>query len=113
QHGLFMLLKERKLQRPDSPLQGQPYDKMILKNVGFDHTQPLFYQFTLPTREARELLRLLAAQGIDASTIYPGYDGVARALRERMQFDSIKGWRSRATRLARRTYRTAWRRLQR
>jgi hypothetical protein len=111
QHGLFMLLKDRKF-RPSDSFQAQPYDEVILANVGFDFSRSLFYQFTLPTTEAKELLRLLALVGIDASTIYPGYSGVVQALRERTA--SEEGFRGivRASRSARRTYSGAWRRLR-
>lgn len=111
QYGLFMLLKDRKLRRSD-PFRAVPYDEIILANVGFDFDRPLFLQFTLPTREAPELLRLLTALGIDASTIYPGYDGVARALRERVRFRPASAWDSKAARFARRTHGDTWRRLR-
>jgi FRG domain-containing protein len=111
QHGLFMLLKDRKLRRSD-PFHALPYDEIILANVSFDFSIPLFYQFTMPTREAAELLRLLAALGIDASTVFPGYDGVAKALRERARFQRTSAWNARAVRLAQRKYGRVWRRLQ-
>ena len=111
QHGLFMLLKDRKL-RPSDPFQAQPYDEVILANVGFDFSRSLFYRFTLPATEAKELLRLLALVGIDASTIYPGYDGVVRALRERAASEAATRATARAFRSARNIYSGAWRRLR-
>jgi hypothetical protein len=110
QQGLFMLLRDRKLRRSDS-FRPQPYDKVILQNVWFDMTGPIFYKFTLPTREAPELLRLLAAAGVDASTVYPGYDGVARAVRERARHPRTSWELSLAARQARKMHRFAWKKM--
>jgi hypothetical protein len=43
---------------------------------------PLF-KLVLPASESGRLLRLLARHGITAATMFPGYDGVVRALDER------------------------------
>jgi hypothetical protein len=113
QQGLFMLLRDRKLRLSDA-FRPMPYDDVILGYIGFDMTGRIFYKFTLPTREAPQLLRLLAALGIDASTIYPGYDGVAKAVRERITSQPTDAWYdSRAARAARRAYGDAWKRLRR
>jgi hypothetical protein len=47
--------------------------------------EPTFYHFTLPQSEARELLWLLAREGITGAKCFPGYDGVVTAIRE-MEF---------------------------
>ncbi len=113
QQGLFMLLRDRKF-RPSDQFHPQPYDEVILENVWFDMVGRIFYKFTLPTSEAPELLRLLAALGVDASTVYPGYDGVARALRERAKLHPASPWSSsRAARLASSEHAASWRRLRR
>jgi len=39
-------------------------------------------KLTLPQRQARRLLQLLSYSGINGSTMFPGYDGVVRRLRE-------------------------------
>lgn len=41
----------------------------------------------LPTSEAAKLLRLLAIEGIDGASVYPGADGIIRALSERALWD--------------------------
>jgi len=41
-----------------------------------------FFHFTLPVAQAPRLLRLLALDGICASTLFPGYNGVVDALKE-------------------------------
>lgn len=38
-----------------------------------------FHQLTLPHTEAEELLGLLAALGVSATTLFPGYEGAARS----------------------------------
>jgi hypothetical protein len=43
---------------------------------------PLMHKLTLPTKLGGTLLQLLQQEGIDGSTMFPGYDGIARALRE-------------------------------
>jgi FRG domain len=45
------------------------------------------YHFTLPIIEAPKLLRLLALEGISASSLFPGYGGVVKALREESLWD--------------------------
>jgi hypothetical protein len=42
---------------------------------------------TLPIREAPRLLRLLAYEGVDGASMFPGADGVARAMREEALWD--------------------------
>lgn len=42
----------------------------------------LLLKFRLPCDQAGMLLRLLHSEGVDASTVFPGYDGVFKALRE-------------------------------
>jgi hypothetical protein len=44
---------------------------------------PWLRKMTLPHSEAPKLLRLLDRFNINASTIYPGYDGVVASIKER------------------------------
>jgi len=48
---------------------------------------PLLKRLTLPHAEARKLLRLLALEGVDGAAMFPGADGVARAMHERSLWD--------------------------
>ncbi|VVP19573.1 hypothetical protein PS850_03803 [Pseudomonas fluorescens] len=41
-----------------------------------------FIKMTLPTSEAPELLNLCSKLGVDASTLFPGYHGVAKMVRD-------------------------------
>jgi hypothetical protein len=47
---------------------------------------------TLPAKKARKLLVRLDAEGISASALFPGYDGVVRCLTERLNLS--QNWRS-------------------
>jgi hypothetical protein len=45
-------------------------------------TPAVFHKLTLPHAEARNLLRLLATEGISAATVFPGLKGVVESLKE-------------------------------
>jgi FRG domain len=47
---------------------------------------PVLRKLTFPNSEAPRLLRLLSQHHINASTIYPGLDGVTRSLQERWRW---------------------------
>lgn len=49
--------------------------------------RPLLRCMRLPQRHAPRLLRLLAYEGITGSTMFPGYEGVIRAMREEVLWD--------------------------
>ncbi len=117
----FLLADARGLRLPEDSqslrksahFQAHPYDELIVREVGWDLVENvyLFYKFTLPTRQAPELLRLLVTMGFDASTLFPGYDGVARALREQQFLPRPGQWYdSRSSRLARTKYANVWHR---
>jgi hypothetical protein len=108
QQGLFLLLREGNV-RADDRFNAEPYDKIIRRAIEFDLTESIFFRFTLPARQAPELLRLLSAHGIDASTIFPGYDGVVRALHERALLAKTDSTASRSSR-ARAKYAHVWKR---
>jgi hypothetical protein len=44
-------------------------------------------RMTLPTSEAPKLLRLLSYEGVDGASMFPGVDGVVRAMRENALWD--------------------------
>jgi hypothetical protein len=45
----------------------------------------LLHRFVAPVRDAWMLLSLLCAEGVSASSVWPGYAGVAREVRELFQ----------------------------
>jgi hypothetical protein len=47
-----------------------------------EYLNRLFYRIRLPWRRADALMWFLEKEGVNAATIFPGYDGVVRAMRE-------------------------------
>jgi hypothetical protein len=80
------------LDRKDQHKRGKPDVKTVDEIVEarwkkLNCRKPVMIHFTLPSGEAAKLLRLLQREGIDAATLYPGYQGVADALEERSHWD--------------------------
>lgn len=90
QQGVFTLVQPVGQDRPH-PL---PTIQDVLRdNEAIIHARdgshrwcPLLTEFRVPAREACTLLMLLAESGFTAATIYPGLDGVRKALEERRYF---------------------------
>lgn len=51
-----------------------------------------FFEFRLPIIESPKLLRLLALEGINASSLFPGYGGVVAGLKEETLWDRQPSW---------------------
>jgi hypothetical protein len=83
QKGCFIVCQES-TRDFSSPIDRTEYSNRIIDH-SVAHSQPIpkFTKLTLPAREAGSLLRLLHNEGHDAATIYPGHEGVARAIFER------------------------------
>jgi hypothetical protein len=66
-----------------------PLDELVeQRHARMRSPQPtVMCHFRLPISEAPKLLRLLQCEGIDASTLFPGYQGVAASLAERVHWD--------------------------
>lgn len=62
---------------------------VLLKNLAedvpeiFEHLAPFLVKFTLPAKEARVAMHLLALDNVHAGTVWPGLRGVAELLKER------------------------------
>jgi hypothetical protein len=54
--------------------------------------RPLLFKFEFPADVAIPLLRLLDHDGINAATVFPGYDGVVRAMREEREWKKRFPW---------------------
>jgi hypothetical protein len=48
---------------------------------------PAMRRFSVPRHEARKLLHHLADEGIDGASMFPGCDGIVKALRERRYYE--------------------------
>lgn len=78
-HMLFM-----RTANPDGPADRPSFDEE-LKRIGKEYESDALFLFTLPTEEASRALRLLAKADVSAATLFPGYAGVVRAMREQRE----------------------------
>jgi hypothetical protein len=83
QRGIHLLYR---LSEPPSALttvRRDPFDHALQRAhaMVMDSVKVLF-KFELPVTEASELLRLLGKHGVSAATLFPGFDGVAAAMKE-------------------------------
>lgn len=88
QEGLFTLYRPPSVSLSD-PIDRRPMDVLLSEAIGrnMSHKRPLMYRFVLPITESGKLLYLLAKEGLDSASLFPGYDGVVKALFERRLWD--------------------------
>jgi len=53
-------------------------------------TKPYLYRITLPETDVLELYKFIKHNNCDASSLFPGYDGVVRCMKEDIMFNKIK-----------------------
>lgn len=63
-------------------------EQHFLRMKSADRNAPNLRRITLPVPEAGRLLHLLSDEGIHGASMFPGADGVVRAMRERALWDS-------------------------
>lgn len=93
QAGVFTL-DARPIQPKGTPQQ-EPLDEFMDsavtaaagKDAAVSGLFPVMRCFTLPSKEAPELLRLVALERVDAASLFPGFKGVVDALKERRRWD--------------------------
>jgi len=114
QQGLFLLFRERGFTK-SAHFNAPSYENILVRQLDVDpYDRPILFKFTLPTGQAPELLRILSTLGIDGSSIFPGYAGVARALKEQLLHPMPGSWYdSPSARSARQQYANVWRRWRR
>jgi len=91
QDGLFTLCSQESY-KPQGRVDRRPITELALEGVvtrAFQDRLPegfmlTFREFTAPARAAGEILWLLAKEGVSAASLFPGYAGVARLLREKL-----------------------------
>jgi hypothetical protein len=88
QRGLFTLVRLSldESRRPDELAPRPTHDSAILE------AGRQLYVYTLPVEEAPALMWLLAKLGVSGATLFPGYDGIARALIDRKLWDKGDCW---------------------
>lgn len=73
---------------PSDAIDRRSLDEVIestARNVGLRF--PVLRRVTLPVRHSARLLRLLAAKNVHAASIYPGFDGAVKHLKEWRMWD--------------------------
>jgi hypothetical protein len=91
QHGVFTVdLRE---QKADERVYRRPLDRLVLDLAPrrAEPKQPMLVRLTLPVVRSQELLRRLAAHGVDATAVSAGHVGAAEAVRERALWDAADG----------------------
>jgi hypothetical protein len=94
QKALFLVDRPPTLD-PDGPVDNRAWNESLGEMFPATGSDPVLTQVCLPVEEAPRLLRLLAFQGVDAAAIFPGFDGVVAALRERRLWETIEDARER------------------
>lgn len=94
QKGVFTLIVKRDTD-PKAPV-----DRSPMNVIGEGLTPPLrLLHFTLPIEESPRLLRMLALEGVNAATLFPGYGGVVAALKKRPYgIARLRHWAARSRR---------------
>lgn len=89
QNGFFIYKYERN-QKPYDKIEKIPLDEYVAKIMNENQVEwnrPVFYHFTLPWKEAPELLWYLAKEGINNAKLFPGYEGVVEFMKEEKFFE--------------------------
>jgi len=83
QEGVFVFPTANFMELEIAPAKfRRPLDDLIRESVGPDYQ--VFLRFKLPHSHARRLLYLLCEEGINGTTMYPGYQGAALGAQERL-----------------------------
>lgn len=72
----------------DAPVTIEPVNVIVSKHATPSNVVRMLH-VTAPSAEAGKALRLLHAEEVNAATIFPGFDGVAKALEERSLWDRV------------------------
>lgn len=84
QRGVHLLYRLLDAPKPADIVRRDPFDHALQQAhaSAMEDYEKALYKITLPSAEAESLLQLLARHGVTAATLFPGFDGVARAMRE-------------------------------
>ncbi len=84
QDGVFTLFKPSRA-KPDDPPDRRPLNAQVEESLGGHAArvqQPLFYEFTLPVDLYDMVMWPLSRTGVNAASLFPGFGGVVRTMRE-------------------------------
>lgn len=79
QEGVFTLLVPK--QSEANPIPSMSVDGFV-RGLSVSVSTVLLHRFTLEAKHAWDLMDLLGCEGVSASSVWPGYGGVAREVRE-------------------------------
>ena len=87
QRGVHLLYKLKQPGGPNAITRRDAFDDALQKVHAsvVDYTRVL-YKFELPAREAGTLMKLISKHGTTGATLFPGFDGVSRAMWEHDQW---------------------------
>ena len=90
QRGVHLLYRMTEAPQPLSQARRDPLDHalQLAHAAAMDDYEKALYKFVLPADQAASLLRLLAKHGVTGATMFPGFDGVARAMKEEDRWKS-------------------------
>jgi hypothetical protein len=73
------------------PVDRRPFDEQLkdAANNYPDGEWPLLRVFTLPNKFSAEVLWLVYLEGLTASAVFPGFNGVAEALKDEELFQGL------------------------
>ena len=84
QRGIHLLYRPTPTPRPKAKMQRDPLDDALQRvHASVRDYAKALYKLTLPATEAGGLLWLVERHGVTGATLFPGYDGVVRAMWER------------------------------
>lgn len=86
QRGVFTLCRSV-VDSLEAPAHREPMDEVVKNLSAQDDIHNNLIEFSLPISESPRLLHLLARENVDAAALFPGYYGVARAMREKSYWD--------------------------
>jgi hypothetical protein len=84
QKGVHLLYREIEAVTPGKIVRRDPFDVALQRAhaAAVELSERALYKFVLPANEAAELMRLIAKHGATAAALFPGFDGVARTMKD-------------------------------
>jgi hypothetical protein len=82
QQGVHLVYRLAQPPQAMAVIQRDPFDHALRFAHATAEEEKVLFKFVLPPTEAGALLRLLKKTGVTGATLFPGFDGVARAMEE-------------------------------
>ncbi|MGI9065509.1 MAG: FRG domain-containing protein [Pyrinomonadaceae bacterium] len=82
QSGVFTLHRPATIELK-SQVEPEPLDCVAMRLQEEDDIHQHLVEYSLPIDESPKLLHLLAIEGVNAASLFPGYNGVVRAMKEK------------------------------